>query len=126
MRRLRPGGAGRRTIAWRSLFSNSLILSIGSDLLIGSCSLIGLGSSIGACSSQGFSGSEVVLQIALGFGAEQLQAALQVAFDGGERGLERSRDFFRGQVFLVAENECGALRLGQGGEQVFEARPERS
>ena len=33
-------------------------------------------------------------------------------------------NLFRRQVFLIAEDEGGALRLGQGGEQLLKARAE--
>ena len=56
---------------------------------------------------------------------QQLQTPLQVALDGCDRRVQRGRNLFRRQVFLVAKDQRGALRLGQRREQLFQARGQR-
>ena len=56
---------------------------------------------------------------------QQLEATLQIALDGCERRIECCRNLFGRQIFLVAKDQCGPLRFGQGRQQLFEASVQR-
>ncbi len=94
---MKPGGEGWRASVRRSARSNS---SMGS----------------------GF--TDVLPQVVVGFGAKQLEPTLEVTLDGGEGCVERCGDLLGGHVFLIAEDDGGALGFGQRGKQLLDARAE--
>src|SRR5271157_688068 len=79
-------------------------------------------SSIGSNSTDVLLFANVLPQMICSLGSQQLQAALQMALHGGQRRFQRSRNLFRRQVLLVAENQRRALRLRQRRQQLFQTR----
>src|SRR5271157_1891504 len=82
-------------------------------------------SSMGSNSTRVLLFANVLFQMDCGLGPEQLQAPLQVAFDRGQRRIERSRNLLRRHVLLVAENQRRALRFGKRRQQAFQAGAQR-
>lgn len=63
----------------------------------------------------------VLLEGSVGFGAEQLDGSLKMAAHGGERHGERFGNLPGVEIFLIAEEDDGALRLGEGVEKLLDA-----
>lgn len=68
--------------------------------------------------------TDVLTEVLTGLGAEELEAALEMALDGSQGCVECGGNFARSHVLLITENDGGALGFGQSDEQLLDARAE--